>query len=223
MKYQAKKTFQGFPSALSDFWLELHLHNDVHHQEKIKGKYKLYITEPLSLLHWELCPVVYQISPAFEMRPARCISSPYTDRRFAQGVPFKEYMYLRFRIGGQSKNVLGLYFDMGADYYSYGLRIYKQTAAGMDHLRTCICSHLHACDAALKKIAENGYKVEGDFYKADHYPEITDGPSKDLLNRRSWHIYKEVPVNKTIYTSALGTEIASGFTDMKELIDILTK
>ena len=99
--------FSGFSKQLPDFWFDLHFNNNVESEAELKDKYKKYITTPLADLYEALVPTVLDISENVELSPARCISSPYTDRRFSHDTPFKEYMYLRF------KNRRNRFFIMG--------------------------------------------------------------------------------------------------------------
>lgn len=213
--------FNGFPHELAGFWFELHIKNNISDQAQIKEKYKRIITRPLTLLYEALAPAVLEISKGFETKPLRCISSPYTDRRFSPGVPFKEYMYIRFKQSGKAEDIPGLYFDMGVDGYSYGLRIYNQTSKGIERLRNKITDNFNLFDAALKEIVENGFTIIGDKYKKDKYPYLPDSVAKDLLGRKRFYICRNIPVNEGIYTDALDVEIRDGFTKMKNILEIM--
>lgn len=209
--------FCGFPEALADFWFELHEKNTVQDADVIKEQYRLLITEPLAALYDALLPTVLAISEHLELHPARCISSPYTDRRFSRGTPFKEYMYLRFKQSGKKEDVPGLYFDMGVQMYSFGLRIYKQTAQGMQRMRENLLDHREAAEDALEAVQAAGFVVIGEDYKTDHFPDVADGALKALLNKRSFHIGKNVDVSQSIFTVALADEISAGFRQMAQI------
>ena len=73
-------------------------------------------------------------------------------------------MYLRFRETENEKDILGLYFDMGCDYYSYGLRIYKQTSSGMNIIRENILKKEGQYIQALTKITASGASIVGDSF-----------------------------------------------------------
>lgn len=100
-----------------------------------KEKAQALITWPLTELYQALAPAAQGISPTFETKPAKCISTLFSDMRFSRGAPLKTYLYLRFREPGHEKDALGLFFDMGCQDYGYGLRIYHQTSAGMEKIR----------------------------------------------------------------------------------------
>ncbi len=215
--------FMGFPQDLPDFWFDLHFNNNVENEAEMKEKYKIHITMPLMDLYETLAPTVLSISENVETSPARCVSSPYTDRRFSRGTPFKEYMYLRFKQSGKREDVPGFYFDMGAEYYSYGLRVYKQTARGMQILRERVALYTETISAILDRAVDNGFVIIGEDYKTDHFPELAPCSAKTLLNKKSFYIGKEVGVNSSIFTSAFAEEIAEGFRAMGEIFAILCK
>ena len=213
--------FAGFSRELPDFWFDLHFNNNVENEALMKEKYKIYITAPLMDLYETLAPTVFALSETVETAPARCISSPYTDRRFSRDTPFKEYMYLRFKQKGKKADIPGFYFDMGAEYYSYGLRVYKQTARGLSKMKEHLSYYEENVSAVLDEVLANGYEIIGEDYKKDHFPDMKNCTLKILLNKKSFYIGKEVGVNSSVFTPAFAEEIADGFRSMGEIFAIL--
>ena len=164
--------FKGFQKEFVDFLIQLSFNNTIEKQSENLINYKKFITQPLNQLYNKLLPVACEINSTLETKPARCMSTPYTDRRFSPATPLKEYMYLRFKQGGKSKDIVGLYFDMGADMYSYGPRIYKQTSNGFQQIKDDILENQKIYESALKNVLDSGYKIIGENYKKDHYPQI---------------------------------------------------
>ena len=213
--------FSGFSKTLPDFWFDLHFNNNVENEDGLKDKYKKFITNPLADLYEALVPTVLSVSENTELSPARCISSTYTDRRFSRNVPFKEYMYLRFKLKGKKTDIPGLYFDMGAEYYSYGLRVYKQTASGLSVMRERLSHYEEAVSAVLDALLANGYEIIGEDYKKDHFPDMKECSLKMLLNKKSFYIGKEISVNASVYKEDLADEIAECFQQMQDIFRIL--
>ena len=213
--------FSGFSQQLPNFWFELHFNNNVENEARLKDKYKKYISNPLSDLYESLVPTVLTISENVELSPARCISSPYTDRRFSRNAPFKEYMYLRFKQKGKKTDIPGFYFDMGAEYYSYGLRVYKQTASGLSRMREHLSHYEQIVSAILDEAIANGYEIIGEDYKKDHFPNMKQCSAKTLLNKKSFYIGKNVCVNASVYTKDLADEIAECFQQMADIFRLL--
>ncbi len=214
-------TFSGFQKEFVDFLIQLSFNNTIEKQSENLISYKRLITAPLNQLYNELLPVVCVINSAFETKPAKCISSPYTDRRFSPTVPLKVYMYLRFKQSGKSKDIVGLYFDMGADMYSYGLRIYKQTSNGFQHIKDRITENPKAFENELKKFLDSGYIIKGEKYKKNHYPQINSEILNDFLNRKTFYICKDFNLNEKVFTPELANEIAGGFYQFKNFINLI--
>lgn len=75
--------FKGFNENTDQFLFELQLCNTIQKQNDNIIKYKEYITAPIHLLYLDLLDVISQFNVDFETKPSKCISTPYTDRRFS--------------------------------------------------------------------------------------------------------------------------------------------
>ncbi len=130
-------------------------------------------------------------------------------------------MYIRFKYSDLSDNIPGLYFDMGCDYYSYGLRIYKQNIKGMDKIREKILKAPEHFSSVLDKLSDKGFFVIGDLYKKDKLPNMPDCPAKSLYNRKSFYIGKDVKINENIFSRELAEEIKANFLALTPIIRII--
>jgi len=207
--------FKGFPDDFADFMFQLQLNNTMSGIEESKVNYKRLITEPLTQLFYALIPVVTAVSETIITKPSKCVSTMYSDMRFSRDRPMKEYMYIRFREPSRERDILGLYFDMGREHYSYGLRIYQQTAAGMACIRDCILANRQSFARELKAINDQGMSINGDLYAKDHFPDIKDEINKNLLNRKHFYISKDCPVGESVFSGELASEISQGFAGLK--------
>lgn len=214
-------TFNGFPSETADFLFNLKFHNTISDEKENLLKYKFLISEPLRLLYDELIPTVLKINTCFETKPSRCISTPYTDRRFSPDAPLKEYMYIRFKCAGLQENIPGLYFDMGSDYYSYGLRIYRQNIKGMDSIREKISKAPERFSEVLDGLTDKGFSVNGESYKKDKAPELPDCSAKKLYNLKGFYIGKDVEVGRNVFSNILAGEIKEGFFSVSEFLKLI--
>lgn len=210
--------FIGFSPDMLEFLFELRFSNTIEKQSVNLINYKKYISEPLGLLYKSLLNTVLDLDLSFETKPSRCISTPYTDRRFSPNVPLKEYMYIRFKQYGKKTDVPGLYFDMGIEHYGYGIRIYKQTSQGMSKLREKIAINPDRWSELLNSLLIEGYTVVGEKYKKDHYPELAECFAKGILNRRGFYIEKAVPVSENVFSSSLADELKDGFVKLSGLL-----
>lgn len=132
-------------------------------------------------------------------------------------------MYLRFREPFRDNDVLGFYFDMGHEYYSYGIRIYKQTSAGMEKIREGIVEKSGLFTEALGHIRQQGMVIYGGKYAKDHYPGIDNDVIKDILNRKNFYIARDFPISETVFCSGLADEIAEGFRSLGEIYTLIKK
>ena len=215
--------FKGFDKETNNFLFELQFCNTIDKQSENLVKYKKYITTPINLLYLDLLDVVNQFGVDFETKPARCISTPYTDRRFSPNVPLKEYMYLRFRQANRKTNILGLYFDMGCDAYGYGLKIYKHNPKDMDFLLEKISENYKLFSKLTDNLILKSFEITGEKYKKDHFPHIPNCSAKELLNMKCFSISKTKSVNDSVYTQELETELSNAFMDLKEFIELLAR
>lgn len=213
--------FEGFDRKTNEFLFELRFCNTIEKQSENLVKYKEYITVPINLLYFDLLETINQFDVSFETKPARCISTPYTDRRFSPTVPLKEYMYLRFRQANKKTDMLGLYFDMGSEAYGYGLKIYKPTAKGMELLRDKISSNVKTVSKIIDELIRKGFEIAGEKYKKDHCTDIEACSAKELLNMKSFSISKSKSVNETVYSKDLAVELSDAFSDLKEFVEII--
>ena len=205
------------------FLFELKFSNTIDKQAENLKKYKRLISEPLILLYDDLLETVLDLGLSVETKLSRCVSTPYTDRRFSPQAPLKEYMYIRFKQLGKKTDIPGLYFDMGIDHYGYGIRIYKQTSSGMGKLREQIKEEPQKFSAAIEKISSAGFAIIGEKYKIDHFPEISECKAKEILNRRSFYIEKAVPVSDTVFSSALAEELSCAYRQINNFYQLLVE
>lgn len=216
-------SFSGFTKEMIEFLFALQFNNTMEQLPENKTRYKTLITEPLTLLFNNIVPVALSVSSSIEAKPSRCISSMYNDMRFAKGTPLKTYMYLRFRERCSEKNMLGLYFDMGCEYYSYGLRIYKQTSAGMSIISDDILKNEEQYIQALTKTTASGASIVSDSFAKDHFPGIENKEIKSLLNSKGFYICWNKNISDTVFCEKLADEISSAFYGLKDIYLLLKK
>ncbi|MCL2351281.1 MAG: DUF2461 domain-containing protein [Firmicutes bacterium] len=213
--------FDGFPREFQDFLLSLRHINTTERLEENKIRYKALITEPLTRLFYGLAPVAASVDAALETKPSKCLSSMYSDMRFSRGAPLKEYMYVRFREPSREKDIPGLYFDMGCEYYSYGIRIYNQTGPGMERIRKAALAGGAAFARELERAGGLGMAVFGAKYAKDRFAGVENLILRDFLNMRSFRVGKDCPVSDGVFRPELLEEIAEGFRGAKGLFGLI--
>ena len=214
--------FCGFPKEFLDFLFSLQFNNTIDLLSENKAIYKQLISEPLHMLFNELAKTAILVSETLIIKPSKCVSTMYNDMRFSRTTPLKGYMYIRFR-EPSDKDILGLYFDMGCEYYSYGIRIYKQTSAGMERIRESAVEKSPKFIQELEKLNLLDMKIIGDKFVKDHYTEIKNEILKDFLNRKNFYIGRNCPVGESVFNGQMQNEIASAFIELKDMYELLKK
>jgi uncharacterized protein (DUF2461 family) len=207
--------FQGFPVEFADFLFSLRFNNTVDLLPDNKPVYKRLITEPLIKLYRSLAPAALSVSETVVTKPSKCVSTMYNDMRFSKGSPLKEYMYVRFREAFNDTDILGLFFDMGCDYYGYGIRIYKQTGAGMERIRQKAVECAPRFTRELENLNRLNMKLIGDNFTKDRYPEIDNVILKGLLNKKGFYVELARPIGEQVFDGRLSGEITEGFRSVK--------
>ena len=213
--------FSGFPKGFADFLFSLQFNNTIDLLPNNKPKYKRLISEPLLLLFHGLATTALSVSETIITQPSKCVSSMYSDMRFSRATPLKEYMYIRLREPSRKKDILGYYFDMGSDYYSYGIRVYKQSSAGMEQIRGNVIEKSRVYTQELKKLKKMGMTIIGDKFVKDHFPKINNEVIKDLLNRKNFYIGRNCPINESVYNNNLQHEIADAYIQLEKIYNLL--
>jgi len=213
--------FNGFPREFQDYLFSLQFNNTVALLPENKPVYKRLITEPLTLLFHGLTQTALSVSDSLITNPSKCVSTMYSDMRFSRDAPLKGYMYIRFREPSGEKDVLGLYFDMGCEYYSYGIRIYKQSSAGMERIRQYATENSRTFTLELEKLSRIGMAVIGDKFSKDRYPDVQNAALNDFLNKRNFYIGHNCPINETVFNGQLRDEIADAYIELKSIYDLL--
>jgi uncharacterized protein (DUF2461 family) len=211
--------FDGFSAEFADFLAELGICNTVEMLEEHRERYIRLISEPLGRLYEGLADAALYVSGSVCVKRAKCVSSMYNDRRFT-AAPLKEYMYIRFREDNGAKDILGLYFDMGRELYSYGIRVYKQTGAGMERIRGDALARRSGYVKALAGLRGLGMSVYGDKYAKDRYPS-ENGLYKDLLNSRNFYIGRDAAVNENVFSGDMLSEIAGAYRGLKNIYQLI--
>jgi len=213
--------FEGFPRDFADFLFSLRFRNTIDLLSENKATYKRLITDPLTLLFSDLVKAALAVSDSLIVKPSKCVSTMYSDMRFSRATPLKEYMYIRFREPEREKDIIGLYFDMGCEGYSYGIRIYNQTSEGMAGIREGVLAKRREFERELEKLSRSGMTIVGNKYAKDHYLEIKDMAAKELLNMRNFHMCWDRAINEAVFSRALLEEISGAYTKLGTIFALL--
>jgi uncharacterized protein (DUF2461 family) len=213
--------FIGFPSAMMDFFFELKFNNTTEKLQDNRVMFKRLILEPFRSLYEIVAPKMAAYDKKLMIRPSICLSSMYADRRFKPGVPLKDYAYMRFKRADMNTDILGFYFDMGFEYYSYGVNIYDRTSKGMEKIREYALMHPEKFEKELRNVQDKGFRIIGTKYVKDHYPHVESTVLNDFLNRRYFYIAKEEPPDDTVFSPLLADELNQSYMDLRGMFELL--
>ena len=87
-------------------------------------------------------------------------------------------------------------------------------------MRERLLRHGETVSAALQALLANGYKIIGEDYKKDHFPDV-ESSIKMILNKKSFYIGKKVDINASVYTKEFAGEIAECFRQMSDIFCLL--
>ena len=91
----------------------------------------------------------------------------------------------------------------------------------MDVLREKISGDIKKFSELFDELTEKGFIIKGDSYKKDHFSEITECSTKNILNMKSFSVSKSKIVDETVYSENLKTELENAFLDLEELMEML--
>ena len=98
----------------------------------------------------------------------------------------------------------------------------------MDRIREKAIASSKEFARELVKMDKIGMAIIGDNYAKDRSPEI-DCPDfagallKDFLNKKSFYIGRNRPINESVFDERLPGEIASAYADIKKMYTLLKK
>ena len=202
--------FQGFSQQAVDFLWGIRFNNERSWFLEHKQEYLTYVAEPLRQLGEEVQQVMEEKSP--ELGLNLHVSRIYRDARrlFGRG-PYKDHLWWCIRTG--DKDWTGrptFWFELGPDYYSFGLGFWSPAAALMETYRKQIDAHPEELSKLVRQFnRQSVFTLDGPEYAR------SKGQTSDLL--RSWYQKKslslrwEGPLDERIFTSALAEDIIAGF------------
>jgi uncharacterized protein (TIGR02453 family) len=161
--------FKGFVPESFKFLADLAENNNRPWFADHKKEYEKLIKEPLNSLAQSLNDFMLGIDPAIDVTPSHVVTRINRDTRFAQDKsPYKTNLWLSY-VNRTWSDAPGFYFEIGIDFYGFGMGFYKVSRETMDKFRSRICDSpkefldtvkfLH--DGELELIAEKYKKPVG--------------------------------------------------------------
>ena len=165
--------FNGFTQETITFLRELKENNDREWFNERKEIYQASLLKPFRALALMLSPVMHNIDPLFELRPAKMLSRIYRDIRFSPNKdPYKTSMWLNFQQKATNwEDYPGFFAELGTEEFIYGMGLYAPKRKIMDAFREEISYSAESFREMALKATSVGFKVEGEPYK-EYFPVI---------------------------------------------------
>ncbi len=218
-------TFDGFTPQTFQFFKNLKENNYKEWFDTNKHIYEKELLNPLKALVTALSPAMYNIDPAFELRPHRCLSRIYRDIRFSKNKdPYKDFMWMAFQIPVTNdvwKDYPGFFMEINADGYALGLGLFQPKKKVMDAFRDEVIYDAEEFQRVTKKtVLDRGYIINGEEYKR---PVPNDLPEyfQPWIQRKGIWVSKTKPIGEELYSAAFAEMVKEDFVAMEWLYNFM--
>ncbi len=208
--------FQGYSQETLDFLWGIRFNNERTWFLAHKQDYEQYLLGPTRALGEQVYDALHARFPKepFMLKMSRI----YRDMRRLHGNgPYKDHLWFCIRAGGEDwTGRPTFYFEIGPDYYSYGMGFWAPKAALMESYRQQLDAHPEAFSKLVRK-----------FNKQSHFvlsgPEYTRkrGNTTSLLapwyNKKSINLQHDTVPDEQLFSPALAQDIIEGFAELMPL------
>ena len=206
-------TFTGFRPDTLEFLRALAANNRKEWFEVHKDEYQLHLQKPLQQLASALAGPLLAIDPDLIIEPRRVVSRIYRDTRFSRNKsPYKTTMWLTFkRPLKEWQDAPCFFFEIGVDFYRFGMGFYSASKGTMDRLRQVIDRKPGEFRSAVAFLdGQETFVLEGEKYK-----RLLDGQKdEDLLEwyqRKNFYLVCNRSLYGRLFSRGLLNELTAGF------------
>lgn len=217
--------FNGFTPQAFQFFKDLKENNYKEWFDAHKRVYEKELLAPIKAFITTMSPVMYNIDPAFELRPHRAMSRIYRDVRFSKNKePYKDHMWIVFQIPAtreEWKDYPGYFIELRADSYTLGLGLFQPKKKVMDALRDEISYDAEEFQRVTQKtVLDRGYKVFGEEYKR---PIPNDLPEyfQQWINKKGIWVEKTRPIDEALYSQDFIKLVSEDFIALEWLYNFM--
>lgn len=191
--------FEGFCEDTLKFLVELTINNNKPWFEENRKHYEKVLLNPMQELVMDLTPAMIAIDPAFVTKPSigATISRIHRDTRFSKDKsPYRSNMWLTFKRGGDLwEQEPGYFFEIAADYWSFGMGYFQATKDTMDRIK----ADIKADNPKITKLIDELNKRKDLKLFGDDYKKFKDDGIPDA--------YKSWMSKKNVYFMALSKDM----------------
>ena len=202
--------FTGFTDATVDFLWGIRFNNERPWFEAHKETYLSELYRPMKDLGAEIYDFLSERRPEDAMMCR--VSRIYRDARRLHGRgPYKDHLWFCIRTGDQDwTGRPTFYFEIGPDYYSYGMGFWCPRPALMAAYRQGIDRHPEELSRLVRQFnKQDVFALAGPEYAR------SKGETTPLLrpwyNRKSINLQHDVPLDDRIFSPELAQDVINGF------------
>ena len=185
--------FDGFPQEMIGFLLSIRFNNSTAYFQAHRDEHERFVKRPLYALCEALAPVVQEIDPDLDTRPAGVCSRLRRDTRFSRDKsPYRDHVWIGWRYAGEPRSeIFGLYWDAYPESSSWGCGAYGENKPVMDALRARMLEHPEEMLAILNAPDFKGrFVLEGPDYKKLAVPDALPEALRPLYNKKGFYFHQ---------------------------------
>lgn len=202
--------FEGYSQETLDFLWGIRFNNERGWFLDHKKDYESYLLSPTRALGEQVYDAMHSRFPKepFMLKMSRI----YRDMRRLHGNgPYKDHLWFCIRAGGEEwTGRPTFYFEIGPDYYSYGMGFWAPRASLMESYRQRIDRHPEELEKLVKK-----FNKQSVFTLCGREYVRKKGETTKLLepwyNRKTLNFQHDAAPDERLFTAALAEHIIAGF------------
>lgn len=223
---QTTSSFFGFTPETVEFLQNLKENNFREWFEDHREVYEIELRHPFKALIQMLSPVMYNIDPAFEMRPHKVLSRIHRDIRFSKNKePYKTCIWMSFqRSKTQWQNYPGFFMELNTKRVLYGMGMYQPQRKVIDTFRAGIEMEPERFEKIVKNtVDKNKFVINGETYKRLLKNTVCEY-LQPWMQRKSVYVTKTIAIdNPIIYSKKLAQQLAKDFAVLQPLYSFMTE
>jgi uncharacterized protein (TIGR02453 family) len=178
--------FKGFSDETFKFLRDLGENNNKAWFDEHKKVYEQCLKKPLVDLSTDVSGYMVTVDPGFDINPSKAVARINRDIRFSHDKsPYKTNLWASWWDKTWSE-APGYYFEVGIDYYGYGMGFYQNKKETIERFQQRISDDPKHFKEITAFLFEGNYKIKGEKYK-----RVAGEPPKGL---EDWWGFKNVYV-----------------------------
>jgi len=195
------------------FMLDLRFNNNKEFMAAHRQEYQQRMRDPHYQLIEALTPLMLQIDPQMEVRPAKVLSRIFRDTRFARDKsPYRDHHWIAFRHAGEPRESAVLFwFEVTIEHVRWGLGFWGENRGAMDIFRRRLLSHPDDWLGLVKAIGKDRFVISGDQYKRMAIPGDIHPKAKAFYPLKDIHLVRQNAEYDWVFTPRLLDELTKDF------------